>query len=95
MEVPSNNGAAANVGSVAGLSRAFIIFPWVVAPPWQSLGRYARRESNAMNEKPKTPFQKFQALAKGLVKVPKPELDKKIRELRASKSAKKRNRHET
>jgi hypothetical protein len=29
-----------------------------------------------------TPFQKFNALAKGLIKVPKPELDKKIREQR-------------
>ncbi len=36
----------------------------------------------------KTPFQKFQALAKGLMKVPKAELDKKIREQRARKPAK-------
>jgi hypothetical protein len=36
----------------------------------------------------KTPFQKFQALAKGLMKVPKAELDKKIREQRARKRAK-------
>ncbi len=36
----------------------------------------------------KTPFQKFQALAKGLMKVPKSELDKKIREQRAQKRAK-------
>jgi hypothetical protein len=38
-----------------------------------------------MNQKPtpgKTPFQKFQALAKGLMKVPKVELDKKIQEQR-------------
>jgi hypothetical protein len=33
----------------------------------------------------KTPFQKFQALAKGLMKVPKAELDKKIKEQRARK----------
>jgi hypothetical protein len=33
----------------------------------------------------KTPFQKFQALAKGLMKVPKSELDKKIKEQRARK----------
>jgi hypothetical protein len=33
----------------------------------------------------KTPFQKFNALAKGLIKVPKPELDKKIKEQRARK----------
>jgi len=38
-----------------------------------------------MNHKEKTPFQKFQALAKGLVKVPKSELDKKIRDERARK----------
>jgi hypothetical protein len=36
----------------------------------------------------KTPFQKFQTLAKGLMKVPKAELDKKIREQRARKRAK-------
>jgi hypothetical protein len=36
----------------------------------------------------KTPFQKFQALAKGLMKVPKAELDKKIQEQRARKRAK-------
>ena len=36
----------------------------------------------------KTPFQKFQALAKGLMKVPKSELDKKIQEQRARKRAK-------
>ncbi|MGA2802332.1 MAG: hypothetical protein ABSE97_08210 [Verrucomicrobiota bacterium] len=36
----------------------------------------------------KTPFQKFQALAKGLMKVPKAELDKKIKEQRARKRAK-------
>jgi hypothetical protein len=36
----------------------------------------------------KTPFQKFQALAKGLMKVPKAELDKKTREQRARKRAK-------
>ena len=44
-----------------------------------------------MNQKTttgKTPFQKFQALAKGLMKVPKAELDKKIREQRARKRAK-------
>jgi hypothetical protein len=35
----------------------------------------------------KTPFQKFQALAKGLMKVPKSELDKKIKEQRARKRA--------
>jgi hypothetical protein len=43
-----------------------------------------------MNQKPtagKTPFQKFQALAKGLMKVPKSELDKKIHEQRARKRA--------
>jgi len=45
-----------------------------------------------MNQKPasgKTPFQKFQALARGLMKVPKEELDKKIKEQRAQKRAKK------
>jgi len=36
----------------------------------------------------KTPFQKFQALAKGLMKVPKSELDKKIREVRSRKQQK-------
>lgn len=36
----------------------------------------------------KTPFQKFQALAQGLIKVPKSELDVKIREQRARKRAK-------
>lgn len=44
-----------------------------------------------MNQKPtagKTPFQKFQALAKGLMRVPKSELDKKIKEQRARKRAK-------
>jgi len=30
----------------------------------------------------KTPFQRFQALAKNLVRVPKAELDKKIQEQR-------------
>jgi hypothetical protein len=41
-----------------------------------------------MNQKAtsgKTPFQKFQALAKGLMKVPKAELDKKIKDARAKK----------
>jgi hypothetical protein len=33
----------------------------------------------------KTPFQKFHAVAKALMKVPKAELDKKIREQRARK----------
>jgi hypothetical protein len=36
-----------------------------------------------MNQKTttgKTPFQKFQALAKGLMQVPKSELDRKIKE---------------
>jgi hypothetical protein len=36
----------------------------------------------------KTPFQKFQALAKGLMKVPKSELDKKIRDVRKQKQQK-------
>lgn len=36
----------------------------------------------------KTPFQKFQALAKGLMKVPKSELDKKIRDERNRKQQK-------
>jgi len=36
----------------------------------------------------KTPFQKFQGFAKGLMKVPKPELDKKIREVRKQKQQK-------
>jgi hypothetical protein len=36
----------------------------------------------------KTPFQKFQALAKGLMKVPKSELDIKIRETRKQKKQK-------
>jgi hypothetical protein len=36
----------------------------------------------------KTPFQKFQALAKGLMKVPKSELDKKIRDERKQKQQK-------
>lgn len=48
-----------------------------------------------MNEKPKTPFQKFQALTKGLVSVPKSELNKKIKELRARKSLNKTKRHES
>jgi hypothetical protein len=41
-----------------------------------------------MNDKTKsgkTPFQKFQALAKGLMRVPKSELDKKIRDVRKLK----------
>jgi len=41
-----------------------------------------------MNQKAasgKTPFQKFHALAKGLMKVPKAELDKKIKEARAKR----------
>jgi hypothetical protein len=33
----------------------------------------------------KTPFQKFNALAKGLIRVPKAELDKKIKEQRERK----------
>jgi hypothetical protein len=33
----------------------------------------------------KTPFQKFNALAKRLMQVPKSELDKKIKEQRARK----------
>jgi hypothetical protein len=44
-----------------------------------------------MNDKTKpgkTPFQKFQALAQGLIRVPKSELDKKIKEQRARKRAK-------
>jgi hypothetical protein len=44
-----------------------------------------------MNQKTttgKTPFQKFNALAKGLMRVPKSELDKKIKEQRARKRAK-------
>jgi hypothetical protein len=44
-----------------------------------------------MNQKPttgKTPFQKFNALAKGLMKVPKSELDKKIRDVRSRKQQK-------
>jgi hypothetical protein len=40
---------------------------------------------NQKNTSGKTPFQKFQALAKGLMKVPKSELDKKIREARNQK----------
>jgi hypothetical protein len=42
-----------------------------------------------MNQKTipgKTPFQKFQALAKGLMKVPKSELDKKIRDERLKRN---------
>jgi len=39
-------------------------------------------------KKERAPFQKFQALAKGLLKVPKAELDNKIREQRAQKRAK-------
>jgi len=34
----------------------------------------------------KTPFQKFQSLARRVVRVPKAEVDKKIREQRAKKS---------
>jgi len=42
-----------------------------------------------MIKKPdKTPFQKFQALAKGLMKVPKSELDKKIRDVRKQQKQK-------
>jgi len=44
-----------------------------------------------MNQKTisgKTPFQKFNALAKGLIKVPKSELDKKIRDIRNQKQQK-------
>ncbi len=36
----------------------------------------------------KTPFQKFQALAKGLMKVPKSEMDKKMKEIRVKKRTK-------
>jgi hypothetical protein len=38
-----------------------------------------------MNHKKQTPFQRFQALAKGVVRVPKSEVDQKIREERARK----------
>jgi hypothetical protein len=34
----------------------------------------------------KTPFLKFQALAKGLIRVPKAEVDNKIRDVRKQKS---------
>jgi hypothetical protein len=48
-----------------------------------------------MNQKPttgKTPFQKFQSLAKGLMRVPKSELDKKIASVRAQNKSKKNDR---
>jgi len=38
-----------------------------------------------VENKPKTPFQKFQALARGLARVPKAELDRKLRNERARK----------
>jgi hypothetical protein len=42
-----------------------------------------------MNPKPKTPFQKFQALAKGIVRVPKSEVDMK----KKSERARSKHRH--
>jgi hypothetical protein len=45
---------------------------------------------NPKNTTGKTPFQKFQALAKGLMKVPKSELDKKIRDVRSQKQKSKK-----
>jgi hypothetical protein len=45
-----------------------------------------RNEDKGMIKKPeKTPFQKFQALAQNLIRVPKAEVDKKIKEQRARK----------
>jgi hypothetical protein len=44
-----------------------------------------------MNQKTttgKTPFQKFNALAKGLIRIPKTELDAKIRDVRKQKQQK-------
>lgn len=41
-----------------------------------------------MSKEQKTPFQKFQAVAKGLVKVSKAEVDKKIKEQRANRKTK-------
>lgn len=38
-----------------------------------------------MSKEQKTPFQRFQAVAKGLVKVSKTEVDKKIRDQRKEK----------
>ena len=38
-----------------------------------------------MNEKPKSPFQKFQALAKGLVKVPRKEVAAEMKKERRKK----------
>jgi hypothetical protein len=47
-----------------------------------------RSEDKDMTQKPeKTPFQKFQALAQGLIRVPKAEVDKKIRDHRARNGA--------
>jgi hypothetical protein len=37
-------------------------------------------------QKIKTAFQRFQALARGLIKVPRPELEKKIKELQQAKA---------
>jgi hypothetical protein len=52
----------------------------------------ARNRMNGLNDKreesaesAQTPFQKFHSLAKRIVKVPKSEVDKKIRELKARK----------
>ena len=38
-----------------------------------------------MSERKQTPFQRFQALASGVVRVPKSEVDRKLREERARK----------
>jgi hypothetical protein len=44
----------------------------------------AKPNSNA-GAKERTPYQKFQTLASGLIKVPKAELDKKMKQAKAMK----------